>query len=449
MVTKLPGGQVSRAAAIGEIQAYGNADPTADMDPKTHFLFAPQSGEDYLRYAAHYLPQDLQYPQDYINKTRAFHTMLREAQQGSKQAKSALVEAISYNDFKYVMADTIYREMLKGYEIPDSPMDLISVKKTVPTPNRPAKLFMMDGITKPLDILYEGEVPKARSPYDSGIGYTVNKFGADVYLLWETLIEDDLGALNDIPGMLTQAFKATKGRMNTALYAKDGGFWDDADKGPFDTANNDKVLNPDRSTTSRHGIDTTLRANDTFGVKENSKLDLPALQAARTQIRKRTTPDGNPIDTTLTHLVVGVGQAERAKMLLAASGFVTERMGGNQGTAGDANAGFVRMQLADNPAAGFQLHVDPYLHLVNTNSNADTMWMLIADPTASRRPAFITAHLKGYEKPIMQREVPRFQPAGVAHAGYADWISTGYRIMMIYGAAWGDMRPVIGSLGTG
>ena len=417
---------------------------------KDFMLYNPANIMEQQQVAAMHLPQFFNTPAQYIAKTRAAVKLIEDVQHGRGGAMNRvrLLEAISYDDFNYIMQDIIYRKMLEKWSIPDSPYENWSKEIKVPTMQRPGKMFTLDGIETPIPLVHPGEQPTLRSPYDSGIAVRPYKYMADVELLWETMLEDDLNALSDIPSRLTNAIKATKGRINTGTYADSGGFRD-ALGGPFFVTNNDKILNPTLATATAKFINNMLTANNQFGIASNAPLTLPAIQAARTQVSKFLSPDDNPIDVKLMHLVVGNGMAEIARNVLGAQSYQMERAGGLEAGAGAAGAtsdGFVRMTVSKDSIAGLSLHVDPYLHVVVNGSKADTMWMLVADKNIAR-PMFAHCLLAGHEMPIVQRRVPNYRGVGQNNGQNVDWISTGFRCGFIYGTQWGDARGAVASEG--
>ena len=415
---------------------------------KDFMMYNPSNLIEQQQIAAMQMPQFFGTPSQYVAKTRAAVRLIEDVQhgRGGVMGRARLLEAISYDDFNYIMQDIIYRKMLEKWAIPDSPYENWSKEIKVPTMQRPGKMFTLDGIETPIPLVHPGEQPTLRSPYDSGIAVRPYKYMADVELLWETMLEDDLNALSDIPSRLTNAIKATKGRINTGTYADSGGFKDTLGD-PFHASNNDKILNPTLATASAKHIDNTLNANAQFGVAVNAPISLPAIQAARTQVSKFLSPDGNPIDVKLMHLVIGNGLAEIARNILGAQSYEMERAGGLTGGANNADPGFVRMTVSKDSISGLSLHVDPYLHVVvSTGTRADTMWMMVADKNIAR-PLFAHCLLAGHEMPIVQRRVPNYRGVGQNNGQNVDWISTGFRCGFIYGTQWGDARGAVASNG--
>ena len=413
---------------------------------KDFMMYNPANLMEQQQIAAMQMPQFFATPSQYVAKTRAAVKLIEDVQhgRGGIMSRARLLEAISYDDFNYIMQDIIYRKMLEKWAIPDSPYENWSKEIKVPTMQRPGKMFTLDGIETPIPLVHPGEQPTLRSPYDSGIAVRPYKYMADVELLWETMLEDDLNALSDIPSRLTNAIKATKGRINTGTYADSGGFKDSAGD-PFHATNNDKILNPTLAAANPKLVDNKLKANNQFGVAVNAPLTLPAIQAARTQVSKFLSPDGNPIDVKTMHLVLGNGLAEIARNVLGAQSYQMERAGGLENGAG-TNDGFVRMTVSRDTISGLNLHVDPYLHVVVSGGVADTMWMMVADKNIAR-PMFAHCLLAGHEMPIVQRRVPNYRGVGQNNGQNVDWISTGFRCGFIYGTQWGDARGAIASNG--
>ncbi len=414
---------------------------------KDFMMYNPSNLIEQQQIAAIQMPQFFATPSQYVAKTRAAVRLIEDVQhgRGGIMGRARLIEAISYDDFNYIMQDIIYRKMLEKWAIPDSPYENWSKEIKVPTMQRPGKMFTLDGIETPIPLVHPGEQPTLRSPYDSGIAVRPYKYMADVELLWETMLEDDLNALSDIPSRLTNAIKATKGRINTGTYADAGGFKDTLGD-PFFVTNNDKILNPTLAAASAKGISNKLLANARFGIASDAVISLPAIQAARTQISKFLSPDGNPIDVKLMHLILGNGLGEIARNILGAQSYEMERAGGLTGGANNADPGFVRMTVSKDSIAGLNLHIDPYLHVVVTGGMEDTMWMMVADKNIAR-PMFAHCLLAGHEMPIVQRRVPNYRGVGQNNGQNVDWISTGFRCGFIYGTQWGDARGAVASNG--
>ena len=407
---------------------------------KDWMMYNPANGVEQQQIAAQHF-QSMAFPQQYMRKMQNAVTLLQEVQTGRPTALATFREALDEADFNYIMQDILYRKLLSAWEVPDSPYEQLSMEIKPPTPRRPGKLFTFDGLTRPIGRVNPGEVPDLRYPYDSGVAITVAKYMADVEILFETYLEDDLNALSRIPDALNQAIKATMGRIFTSNYADSGGWRDTSAGDPFYVTSNDKILDPElnNSGAARKGIANKLVANSQFGVAANAPFSMPAVQALRTQISKFLSPDGNPTDISTMYLLHGYGLKEIVENTFAASSFVSERMGGIPGGTG-AGEGLFRMNLG-NQIRGITPVNDPYLHVVvSTGTMADTMWGLFSNPNKGR-PFFLHAKLAGYERPVVMRRVPQYRGIGGGNAqGQMDWHSTGFRVGFFLGVQWADAR---------
>ena len=397
--------------------------------------------------AATYFPQSLQYPRQYYAKTEAAGRLMESAVSGDRIGMAVFKEALSFDEFQYIMQDTLYRRMLAKWAIPRSPFKEFSHEVKVPTMYRPGKMFTLDGIETPLPLVNPGEQPTIRYPYDSGIAVRPYKYMADVEILWETILEDDLNALGDIPNRLNNAIQITMGRIFTKTYADSAGWKDSADSDPFYVTNNDKIRNPTLSSTSAAGIANVLVANTQQGTPAHAPLSPASIRAARSQMAKFLSPDGNPIDISLIHLVVPAGLQEVAATIQATTRILQERGGGLRD---DGTSGLMRLEVNSNPLSGIKVHVDPYLHTVVTDTAIqDSMWMLLADKDIAR-PLFCHCVLAGHETPVVMRRLPNYQSIGGGPGrNLMDMQSTGFRCGLIIGTQWGDPRGAIVSLGNG
>lgn len=415
--------------------------------PGGYFEYNPNNLMEMAQISSRFF-QDMSSPRQYFRKVSNFMELYNEMQNGVRGSQATFRENLSYDDFQYIMQDVLYRKMLEKWSVPRSPYRSFSREIKLPTVNRAGKMFTLDGLEGIAPVLVPGEQPTVRYPQDSAIAVKVYKYGFDVEILWETLIEDDLNALGDIPDRLNNAYQGTIGRIFTGMYADSGGFRDGAPGDPFFVSNNDKILNPSLGTSDPAGVNNVLAdwSDSSYGTPPNAQLTMPALQAARAQVSEFLSPvDRNPIDVSVTHLVVGSQLESVARNIVGAEDFVTERGGGLPGGVG-TNDGLVRLRIGRNAVGTVNIHVDPYLHVVAASTQARTMWMLLADPGLAR-PLFCYAVLAGHESPLIARRIPQWRGVGSSGGTSTDWISTGFRLMFLIGAQWGDARGGIVSAG--
>ena len=429
-----------------QIEAVPMGTTLNDM-PAGFYRSEAKNTEGQMMEAAVIHPQKLGHPAQYMEARSYLLNILEQTQQGARFGKTRFLEALSSNDLNFVFQDIIQREVMDMYVIPDSPFSQFSKMKTCDLMERPVKMFGLEGLAGPMGFLHPGEPPDMVYPYDSQILIRPYKYGRAIKLLWEVLIDDDLGVLKDLPKFLDQSFKSTEGILNTMTYADSGGFADVAAQDVFG-ANNDKILDPALSS-SAPSVSNTLLANADHGTSAHQELSLPGIEAAMTQLAEQLSPrDEMPINVKGVYLVVGVGQEIRAQNLLGALKFVTENPGQGGATSTDTGGGFIRNEFKAKALSGIRLVVDPYLHIVASTSLARKMWMLVADPESNPRMTFASCKLRGYEKPIIERERPLWVSV-TGNEQNTDWISTGFRQMIIHGTQWGDPRNVVASNGTG
>ena len=417
---------------------------------KDWFMYNPSNAVEQQQVASHFF-QSMAFPRQYQRKMANAIHIIQESMLGGRRGadgRHEFKEALGEDDFNYIMQDILYRKLLEGWDVPETPFEQMSMEIKPPTPKRPGKLFTFDGLTRPFGRVNPGEVPDLRYPYDSGIAITVAKYMADVEILFETFLEDDLNALGRIPDALRMAVRATKGRLYTGLYANRTG-WRRSNVGdPFFVTNNDKILNPELSTTNPRGIGNVMTANPQFGIAANAEFSIPAVQSLMTQISLFLSPDGNPTDISAMYLLHGYALREIVQNNYQMASTVSERAGGLQAGAG-AGQGLFRLNSSRNVLSGITPVVDPYLHVVADQNGAGgrpahtTMWGLFASPSAGR-PLWLHAKLAGYEKPVLMRRIPQYRgiggSMGAGVGAETNWHSTGFRVGFFQGEQWADAR---------
>lgn len=198
------------------------------------------------------------------------------------------------------------------------------------------------------------------------------------------IINDDLGALTDIPRQF--------------------GF------GAADTINKyawSTFMNPGNA------IDGNAFYSTTYGsLKESTALTLDGLSAARAAFvsrkkQKATSKDAeSPLGIPPTLLIVPTALEDKALMLTKATQL-------NNGTTADNPADY-------NPNYGrFQVVGVPFLGFSNYTGYSDTTWYLAADP--NRIPAFEISFLNGKTAPTVERADAPFDTLGVQYRAYIDF----------------------------
>ena len=198
------------------------------------------------------------------------------------------------------------------------------------------------------------------------------------------IINDDLGALTDIPRQFGFGAAETINKYCWSLFMNPG-----------------------------NAIDGNAFYSTTYGsLKESTALTLDGLSAARAAFvsrkKQKATPKDaeSPLGIPPTLLIVPTALEDKALMLTKATQL-------NNGTTADNPADY-------NPNYGrFQVVGVPFLGFSNYTGYSDTTWYLAADP--NRIPAFEISFLNGKTAPTVERADAPFDTLGVQYRAYIDF----------------------------
>lgn len=318
-------------------------------------------------------------------------------------------ESMSTSDFPILLGDVFDREMLAQYEQIAPVWPQFARRTTVRDfrPKRYVDLIGGRGILEPVPEL--GEYP-ARSVDEALYELTVGKYGARIPLSWEMLVNDDLGAFNDLPVRLAQASRDTEDVTATGLVASATG----PNPGFFNADNGNLLAG-------------------------NPALTETSAEAALTAISTRRDQEGRPIIVRSAILMVPPALQTTADRIVGASE-VREEIDG-------------RLIVRSNPMAGrVRVVVNPWLASVDTSDNVATTWYLLPDPS-SPRPAAIVGFLTGHEVPELRLRADTGQRVGGGQVaptdGSFDTDDIQYRARHVVGGATLEPIATAVSLGTG
>ena len=273
-----------------------------------------------------------------------------------------LKEVITTSDFPTLFGVAIDREMLANYRanLGDwRPYTKVSRLPNFNTHER-HKVFGQDNLLP--RVVEKGEYPVGKAAtghYD----LQLKKYGRQFDISWEAIINDSMGAFADLATRFATAAQRTVSRTATSLYAVAAGTNPLLYGAPI-VDNGQNVTNLGGLTLTAANLQTTL-----------------SLMAAQTD------PNGEPIAVRGVHLVVPPQLEFTARAILTSS-LVTWT---------NVVAAAVPMPTTNVMSQlGIQLHVDPFLPVIDT-TDGDTTWYVFADPSqgASIEMAFLT----GYEDP--------------------------------------------------
>ena len=328
-----------------------------------------------------------------------------------------LKEVITTSDFPDLFGFVIDREMLARYKVAVADWKNYFKMATVQNFNT-VERHKVVGIDERLPLVVEkGEYlvsEVAAGHYD----YKVAKRGKQFDISWEAIVNDVLGAFSDIPERYANAAIRTEAFEATGCYAVAAGPNPLLFGAPIvDAADGANVTNVGALPLTIANLETTLQ-----------------LMVAQVDV------NGEPISVMGKHLVVPPA------LELTARAILTSAL--KQWTEVGAGGGIPVPTANILPQMGLQLHVDPYLPIIDTTKGNAT-WYVFGEP--SQGVAMEFAYLRGHESPeICMKNSDKVSVAGGAISPFAgDFLSDDilYRVRVVCGA--GQMDPRFAYAQTG
>lgn len=343
---------------------------------------------------------------------------------------SLFQEVMTTSDFPILFGDILDRTLLAKYETLE-PGWAAYARRVVVNDFREAELIPpILGADAVLDVVPEADqYPDAGLEEQERTRWKVQKFGRRVPFSWETIINDNLGQLNDIPERLALAARRTEHRQVTSLFIGTSGpassMYSNGNKNIVNTTNGASVDNP--------------------------PLSILGLEDAMLVLSKMVDESGYPIVRSVITLVVPPALEIRAMNILNATEVETtqERLGGNPNT---GTNGENRLRLRNWMSGSLRVVVDPYIPVLANSANGNTTWFLFAEPNTSRE-AIRIGFLRGHESPEIWMKSPNAVRVGGGDVGPMsgdfDTDSIEYRIRHVLGAVKVDPKATVASNGSG
>ncbi len=281
----------------------------------------------------------------------------------SHRREYLLREAITTSDFPLLFGDVLDRQMLAGYKAVAPVWKAFSRKKNNKD-FRYSDLYSIYGGDQVLaQVAEKGEYP-ASARDELRYRLILLKYGRQFDISWESMINDDLGALNDTPIRFARAAIRTEHRLVTNQYADDDG---------------------------THGAGN-LYDKATAGEINGSValLTIANLEAALEAMASWLDRVGEPIMNRAKYLVVPPALEMTARQILTSA----SKMWLSTGDADVAPAPFPTTNVVAQ--MGLTLIVDPYLPVMDA-TNGNTAWYLFSDP--NEIAAVAHGYLIGHERP--------------------------------------------------
>lgn len=370
-------------------------------------------------------------PTAYKANLTAAIKFLHEVMVGRKSV-NLLREVMTTDDFPQYFGDILDRTLLAKYQ--EWPSDWVSyAKRAVVNDFRDAKLMLpMYGVDGVLDEVAEvAPYPDANLNEQAPILWRVKKFGRRVPFSWESMVNDDLGQLTDIPERLARAARRTENDLVARLFV--------GASGPNTTmynAGNANIINTTNG---------SLNGN-------NPPLSINGLQSAYSVLSRMTDETGQPIFRDVLTLVVPPALEVTARNIINATEiFDSSLLGGGQPDNGSTSGERV-LRVQNWMRNRLNLVVDPQIPLISTAANGHTSWFLFASPSTSRE-AIRIGFLRGHETPEIWMKSPNAVRVGGGAvspmSGDFDTDSVEYRVRHVTGVTAVDPKATVMSNGSG
>lgn len=335
----------------------------------------------------------------------------------------AIAEGISTGDFPTLFGALVDRELVAAYKalIPD----WRPYVKTGTVPNfNTHELHKVTGQDTILPQVAENG-PYVEEPSVTGHYHRrVFKWGRRFGISFESVINDSMGAFNDIAQKFITAVVRTEARNATSTFCSAAG--------PNPALFGAPIADVDGQNVTNQGV---------------LPLTIPNLGMALQLMGQQTDANGERISVRGVHLVVPQSLEMTARAILT-SAFVQ-----HVDTIGGANAQapvYVPLTTANlMPQMGLQLHINSELESIDVSGTGDTTWYVFAD--TSQGVAAQMDFLRGHETPeVCMKASNKLAIAGGAIGameGDFDNDQIAYRVRTIHGGTQVDPRFVYAQVG--
>lgn len=331
-----------------------------------------------------------------------------------------LAQAVSTEDFPYIFATILDREVFAAYNPASSAMRKV-VRVKSGRDFRTRERFQVQGGEALLQKQGKGApVEQIDKPSEQRWTYNVDVYSKKFDTTWQDLVDDqgDLDVFADLPKRLGNAAIATEDNFLTSLFVGASG-WNTS---YFATGN---------------GTVAPLA----------TPLTIDNLISAYGRMAKFRTPVNSlPRPVRPKYLMVPPALALQAESILGSTQRVMVYGGDDETAAASFGTKNVASQL------GLEIIVNPWIpYVATTGTYGDTMWALFADPNEAPVPAAEFGLLRGYERPTIYLKTPNQSRIGGGGApammGDFDTMGVSWKVMHTFGGVVMDGRAAIASNG--
>jgi len=269
-------------------------------------------------------------------------------------------EAMTTSDFPYLFGEILDRQLLSGFK--ETPQVMAQVcRRGTARDFRTVHRYEISNGDQYLDEVSEKGEYLASDREEAKYTYALKKYGRQFDISWETLINDDLGALQDTPMRFAKAARRTEERFITQL------FWNAA--GPLDAY--------------------FSVANGGSAVSTNP-LTIANLETAVAAMAAYTDQGGSPIMNRPKYLVIGPALEFTARQILTSA----NKMWLSTGDTDVAPTPYATTNVIAQ--YGLEIIINPWLPIICTD-HGTTTWALFAAPADIAAAEF--GLLRGHESP--------------------------------------------------
>jgi hypothetical protein len=312
-----------------------------------------------------------------------------------------LREALSTDDFPLLFGDTIDRMLLAKYRAvtPDW-QSYVKVSRTI-RDFRAVKRFRCSIGRGMTDEVPAGGDYQADAQTETSYQFAVKKFGRRRDILWETLQNDDLGALQDTPDDLAKQAINREAQYVTSLFAANTTLFGNH------TVNGVVYANKSTAPFSATNLATALGVIGTFPGDDD---------------------DGTPIMNDPVYIVVGTKKKVLEVEQVLNSLVVYYSGGSEQDNLPSAN--IISRELASR----LKVVYNPYLRMVDPTNYANS-WYLFADPGDGW--AVEVGYLSGHDAPELYMKAANQirLGGGAAIEGDFDTDARSYKVLHVIGGS--------------
>lgn len=332
-----------------------------------------------------------------------------------RRASWQLREAMTTSDFPLLFGDIIDRQALGNYR--ETPVTYPAYARLATVRDfRTVKRFAINGSEAVLGAVdQQGEYPES-SLSDVKYQYAVSKFGRQVPFAWETMIDDDLQMLQDVPARMGKAARRSEEKFVTQLFV------------------------------SSTGPNATFFSSGNKNLDTAGALTIARLQAMFVLLATQLDADGEPIAIDGVTLVVPPNLEVTAQNIINA----TQLWVGGDGQAEAGGTAGQRLISANWMQRRVTLRTNYYLPIVDTTHGA-TAYYLFASP-GTARPPMEFGRLRGHEEPEMFVQSPNAQRLGGADVNPMDGSfendSIRYKVRHVFGGVLMDPKMAVANAGA-